>query len=87
MSAPLASSLQNIAGEKPLMLGEYGIDTFREYDILLMRASIDRVQGLNNLREYGRWGFTEITDPWDAADLIAETVRDVSRSNAAVTEG
>ena len=23
--------LQNIAGEKPLMLGEYGIDTFREY--------------------------------------------------------
>jgi GT2 family glycosyltransferase len=24
--------LQNIAGEKPLMLGEYGIDTFREYD-------------------------------------------------------
>jgi glycosyltransferase involved in cell wall biosynthesis len=25
------SRLQNIAGEKPLMLGEYGIDTFREY--------------------------------------------------------
>jgi glycosyltransferase involved in cell wall biosynthesis len=24
--------LQMIAGEKPLMLGEYGIDTFREYD-------------------------------------------------------
>jgi glycosyltransferase involved in cell wall biosynthesis len=24
--------LQNLAGEKPLMLGEYGIDTFREYD-------------------------------------------------------
>jgi glycosyltransferase involved in cell wall biosynthesis/heme exporter protein D len=24
--------LQNIAGDKPLMLGEYGIDTFREYD-------------------------------------------------------
>lgn len=25
------SRLQNLAGEKPLMLGEYGIDTFREY--------------------------------------------------------
>jgi glycosyltransferase involved in cell wall biosynthesis len=24
--------LQNIAGDKPLMLGEYGIDTFREHD-------------------------------------------------------
>ena len=25
------AQLQNIAGDKPLMLGEYGIDTFREY--------------------------------------------------------
>jgi type III restriction enzyme len=45
------------------------------------------VPAVNNLGEYGRWGFTEITDPWEAADLIAETVRDISRSNAAVTEG
>lgn len=45
------------------------------------------VPAVNNLGEYGRWGFAEITDPWEAADLIAETVRDISRSNAAVTEG
>ena len=36
------------------------------------------VPSVNNLREYGRWGFTEIRDPWDAADLIAMTVRDIA---------
>lgn len=30
-------------------------DTFKEYDILLRRANIDRVQGLNNMREFVKW--------------------------------
>jgi hypothetical protein len=30
-------------------------ETFREYDILLTKANIDRVQGLNNMREYVKW--------------------------------
>lgn len=30
-------------------------DTFRDYGILLVRASIDRVMGLNNVREYIKW--------------------------------
>jgi len=50
-------------------------------------ASTYWVPAVNNLGEYGRWGFTEVTDPWDAADLIAMTVRDISRTNQPVTEG
>jgi hypothetical protein len=30
-------------------------ETFLEYGITLIKASIDRVQGLNNLREYVKW--------------------------------
>jgi type III restriction enzyme len=45
------------------------------------------VPAVNNLGEFGRWGFAEITDPWEAADLLAMTVRDISRGNTAVTEG
>lgn len=30
-------------------------DTFREYEIFLTHAAIDRVQGLNNMREYVKW--------------------------------
>ena len=45
------------------------------------------VPSVNNLGEYGRWGFAEITDPWEAADLIAATVLDISRSNQPVTKG
>lgn len=30
-------------------------ETFRQYDILLTQANIDRVQGLNNMREYIKW--------------------------------
>lgn len=30
-------------------------DTFRQYDIYLTHASIDRVAGLNNVREYLKW--------------------------------
>lgn len=29
--------------------------TFREYDIILRKAILDRVQGLNNIREYIKW--------------------------------
>ena len=36
------------------------------------------VPSVNNLGEFGRWGFTEITDPWEAADLIARTVLDIA---------
>ena len=34
--------LQNIAGDKPLMLGEYGIDTFREYSQEKQAEILDR---------------------------------------------
>ncbi|MDQ3691539.1 MAG: DEAD/DEAH box helicase family protein [Chloroflexota bacterium] len=50
-------------------------------------ASTYWVPAVNNLGEFGRWGLTEVTDPWDAADLIAMTVRDISLSNQPVTEG
>jgi type III restriction enzyme len=49
-------------------------------------ASTYWVPAVSNLGEYGRWAFTEITDPWEAADLIAATVRDISRDNQAVRE-
>ncbi len=50
-------------------------------------ASTYWVPAVTNLREYGRWAFTEVTDPWDAADLIATNIQDIARGNAAVTEG
>ena len=28
------------------------------------------VPGVNNLGQYGRWAFLEITDPWDAENAI-----------------
>jgi hypothetical protein len=37
-------------------------ETFREYDIMLVRANIDRVQGLNNMREYIKWQGPEKPD-------------------------
>jgi type III restriction enzyme len=45
------------------------------------------VPAVNNIGEFGRWGFLEVTDPWEAADLIATTLRDISRSNEPVREG
>ena len=30
------------------------------------------VPSVNNQGEFGRWGFVEITDPWDAANAIRE---------------
>jgi type III restriction enzyme len=45
------------------------------------------VPAVSNLGEFGRWGFTEITDPWEAADLIAMNIQDIVRGNAAVREG
>jgi type III restriction enzyme len=50
-------------------------------------ASTYWVPAVSNLREYGRWAFTEITDPWEAADLIATNIHEIARSNAAVREG
>lgn len=50
-------------------------------------ASTYWVPAVSNLGEYGRWAFTEITDPWEAGDLIATYIQDIARSNAAVTEG
>jgi len=41
------------------------------------------VPSVNHLGEFGRWGFTEITDPWDAADLIARTVLDIASESTA----
>jgi type III restriction enzyme len=40
------------------------------------------VPAVSNLGEYGRWAFTEITDPWEAADLIAMTLRDLAAGAA-----
>jgi len=45
------------------------------------------VPAVSNLGEFGRWAFTEITDPWEAADLIAMSIRDITRENAVVSEG
>lgn len=45
------------------------------------------VPAVSNLGEFGRWAFTEITDPWEAADLIALNIQDIARDNAAVREG
>lgn len=50
-------------------------------------ASTYWVPAVSNLGEFGRWAFSEITDPWEAADLIAVNIRDISRGNAAVREG
>jgi len=50
-------------------------------------ASTYWVPAVSNLGEFGRWTFTEITDPWEAADLIAMNIQDISRGNAAVREG
>jgi type III restriction enzyme len=36
------------------------------------------VPAVSNLGEFGRWLFTEITDPWEAADLIAMNIRDIA---------
>lgn len=37
------------------------------------------VPAVSNLGEFGRWAFTEITDPWEAADLIAQNIHDIAR--------
>jgi type III restriction enzyme len=44
------------------------------------------VPAVSNLGEFGRWAFTEITDPWEAADLIASNIHDIARGNAALRE-
>jgi type III restriction enzyme len=49
-------------------------------------ASTYWVPAVSNAGEFGRWAFTEITDPWDAADLIAMSIQDIARGGAAVTE-
>jgi len=36
------------------------------------------VPAVSNLGEFGRWAFTEITDPWEAADLIALSIHDIA---------
>ena len=50
-------------------------------------ASTYWVPAVSNLGEFGRWAFTEITDPWEAGDLIATYIQDLARTDAAVTEG
>jgi type III restriction enzyme len=37
------------------------------------------VPAVSNLREFGRWAFTEVNDPSDAADLMAATIYDITR--------
>ncbi|MEX1278815.1 MAG: restriction endonuclease subunit R, partial [Chloroflexota bacterium] len=50
-------------------------------------ASTYWVPAVSNLREFGRWAFTEITDPAEAADLIAVTIREIVEAKGGVTSG
>lgn len=47
-------------------------DTFRTYGIYLTHASIDRVQGLNNLREYIKWQGPDDVE-WEPRFFIMDT--------------
>jgi hypothetical protein len=47
-------------------------ETFQEYGITLVQASIDRVQGLNNLREYVKWQGPDET-VWTPRLLVMDT--------------
>ncbi len=46
-------------------------------------ASTFWAPAVNNHGGLGRWGFVEITDPWEAADLIASTIHDIAEAGAA----
>jgi type III restriction enzyme len=45
------------------------------------------VPAVSNLREFGRWAFTEITDPAEAADLLAVTIQEIVGAKGGVTSG
>jgi type III restriction enzyme len=45
------------------------------------------VPAVSNLREFGRWAFTEITDPAEAADLIAVTIQEIVGAKGEVSSG
>ena len=36
------------------------------------------VPAVNNAGRYGRWSFLEVTDPWDAANLIRSHVAELA---------
>src|SRR5665647_1492053 len=40
----------------------------------LLTASTHRVRAVNNHGGFGRWGFLEISDPWDAKNTIRATI-------------
>jgi hypothetical protein len=41
------------------------------------------VPAVNNAAQWGRWGFVEITDPWDATGAIREKIQKTARNDGA----
>ncbi len=40
------------------------------------------VPAVNNAGRYGRWSFLEVTDPWDAANLIRSHIAELATGAA-----